>query len=359
MPLWPLLEAGALKVFGAHLSVAMGLNAVIGALVAWQAGALARDVAGQRAGRVAGVVVAIYPPLVANDVVPLSEPLGLLLLVVTIRLLGARRLTWAALTTGLFVMTKNGAVVGALGALVLVLVLAGWRTAVKFLGVVTLVVAPWLVRNEAQVHSPVVTTSIGFNIAAVYSEQAQQAGGYFDDPMLDVAFSPWWPQQTNEAQWDAALERLGLHGLRSDPLRVIPVAANNVASLMGLHNQDGPELLDGRVIRLVHDSMPIYYGVTLLGLGGLFYRRRSPVVRALLAVVGPLLCLSMLTIYAPRLRAPFDLACAIGVGLLYASSHRLPADQPVETVELLGSTPAETSDPGSPSSQRAWLPLLR
>lgn len=73
LPLWPLIEAGALKVFGAHLSVAMGLNAVIGALVAWQAGALARDVAGQRAGRVAGVVVAIYPPLVANDVVCLSR----------------------------------------------------------------------------------------------------------------------------------------------------------------------------------------------------------------------------------------------------------------------------------------------
>ena len=325
LPLWPLVEAAFLTVFGFHLSVAMGVNAVIGGLVAWQAGALAAQVGGRRAGLVAGTLVALYPPLIANNVVPLSEPLGLLLLLVTVRLLGARRLRWAALVMGLLVLTKNGAAVAALAALIYVLVVAGWRQALRFIGIVAVVVTPWLVRNEVQLHTPALTTSIGFNVAAAYSEQAQASGRYFDDPTQDPRFLEWGPQRIDEGRWDATLLSLGWKGLEADPERVMSVAVNNVTSLMGFHDEDVPERLDGRVIGLVHASKPLFYLVSVLGLAGLWRWRRNPVVIPLAVVVGSLTFLSMVTIYAPRLRAPLDLACAIGVGLLFGA--RVPQSQ--------------------------------
>lgn len=160
---------------------------------------------------------------------------------------------------------------------------------------------------------------LGYNVAAVYSPQAQASGRYFDDPVTDLRFVPWWRERTDEVQWDATLSHLGWEGLRADPARVVAVAANNTASTAGLHNLDGPERLDGRILGLVHISEPPYGAVTLLGLGALLAWRRTPVVRALLAVVGPLVVLSLVTIYAPRLRAPLDLAFAIGVGLLFST----------------------------------------
>jgi len=331
LPFWPGLLAVALVVFGTHLSVAMALNAVIGALVAVQAAALARSVAGRRAGLVAGVVVALYPPLIANNVVPLSEPLGLLVMLVVVRLLGARRWMWAAVATGVLILTRDGAPIILLGAAPMVGLAAGWRQALRFLVVVGLIVVPWVVRNEVQLHHFVLTTSVGYNLAAVYSEQAQATNLYFVDATRDPAFAQWWPERSNEARWDATLEHEGLEGLDSDPLRVLAVARFNLGNVIGFHSrdEDGAELLDGRVIRVVKASKPAYYLVSILGVAGLVRWRRNRTVRALAMVAVLLVGLSLVTVYAPRLRAPVDLACAIGVGLLCAPS-RPPPDQAVD-----------------------------
>ena len=320
LPFWPGLLALALVVFGTHLSVAMGLNAVIGSLVAVEAAALARQAAGPRAGVVAGAVVAVYPPLVANDVGSLGDPLGLLLLLVVVRLIAARRWSWAALATGVFVLTKDGAVIVLLALVPVVGLSFGWRQAVRFTAIAVLVVAPWVARNDVQLGRPVVTTSVGFNLAAVYSSESQESSFVFVDPMRLPAFARYWPQRSDEARWDATLQQIGLHGLAADPLRVVEVGWYNLGIMAGFHAAftDGAERNDGRVIGVVHASRPAYYAVSVLGLAGLWRGRRQRGVLVLAAVVGVLVALSLVTVMNPRLCAPFDLACAIGVGLLFS-----------------------------------------
>ncbi len=324
LPLWPGVLAAALVLFGVRLSVAMALNAVIGALVVVQVAALARQVGGRRAGLVAGLAAAVYPPLIANDVVPLSEPLGLLLLLVVVRLVGARRWMWTGVATGLFLLVKDGALVVLVGLVPLVVVAAGWRHAARLAIVVSVVVAPWIVRNEIQLHHTVLTTSVGYNLAAAYSRYSQRSGGFFVDPVRDRSFSRLWPRRSDEARWDASLEQLGLEGLASRPTRVVAVARYNVASVIGYHRrtEDVAERLDGRVLGVVNVSRSAYYGVSLLGLAGLVRWRRDRTVRALGIVVALLVALSVITVYAPRLRAPFDVACVVGLGLLFADRER-------------------------------------
>jgi hypothetical protein len=320
LPLWPALLALVLVVFGTHLGVAMGLNVVIGSLVAVQAAAVAGRIAGWRAGAVAGAVVAVYPTLVANDVGCLSEPLGLLLLLAVVRIVAARRWTWAALATGLFILTKDGAGIVLLGLIALVGLWVDWRQAVRFTAIVLLVVAPWIARNEVQLGHPVLTTSFGYNLAAAYSTASQETPIHFVDPIHDSAFAPYWPQRADEARWDATLQRIGLHGLAVDPLSVVKVGWYHLGSMAGFHTRtvDVAEHLDGRVIDVEHVSRPAYYAVSLLGMVGLWRWRRHRAVHVLVTVVGLLVALNLVTVWAPRLRAPFDLACAIGVGLLFS-----------------------------------------
>ncbi|MDQ6854150.1 MAG: hypothetical protein M3046_10770 [Actinomycetota bacterium] len=72
-------------------------------------------------------VVAVYPPLLANDVVLLSEPLSLALMLAMLLLLVRGRRAWAGLTCGLLVLTRSSAqlLVVALGAWVVWRF--GWR----------------------------------------------------------------------------------------------------------------------------------------------------------------------------------------------------------------------------------------
>ena len=67
---------------------------------------LATRVGGQRAGLIAAGLAAVYPPLLANDGVPLSEPLGLLVMLAAIWALLAGRPGWAGIAAGLLVLTR-------------------------------------------------------------------------------------------------------------------------------------------------------------------------------------------------------------------------------------------------------------
>ena len=86
-PLYPTLIAGAFEVFGVHVGVAQGVNIVAGTLVAVAGAMIGARIAGPRAGLGAGLVVALYPPLVANDVTVLVESIAVLLLFAIVLLL--------------------------------------------------------------------------------------------------------------------------------------------------------------------------------------------------------------------------------------------------------------------------------
>src|SRR4051794_26005095 len=247
-----------------------------------------------------------------------------MIMLVLAGLLADRRYDWAAVATGVLVLSRNSAQALIPAIVLWLLVAVGARTAARFAAIAVLVLVPWVVRNELRVHAPVVVTSDGFNLAAIYSPEARQSYPelQFVDPTLDVRFASHWSLRNDEARWDAFLRRRGLAGLAQNPARVLTVAANNAKRLGELTPtfNTSAEISDGRVLRVRNDTLPAFYVITALGVAGLCRYHRSREARALVGLAVTLILLTLLFVPAPRLRAPLDVACCIGFGLLFAGA---------------------------------------
>ena len=79
-PLYPMLLAAVDRPTGSSLVAGRALSLVLGLGVVLLTMRFGRAVASRRAGLVAGLVVAVYPPLLANDTVLLTESVSLLLM---------------------------------------------------------------------------------------------------------------------------------------------------------------------------------------------------------------------------------------------------------------------------------------
>ena len=199
-PLYPFLLAGAFRVFGSHVVVGQVLNVALGLVVVALAFLLTRQLAGDRAATISALVVALYPPLIANDVVLLTEPLSLALLLGTLLALSHRRWAVAGVLCGLLILTRPSAQLLLVVVVVWVLWQLGWRRALGVTAVAGVVVMPWVVRNWVVMGSPVLVTSNGFNLAAMYSPQARESGG-FVDAVADPRFGAYRLAQFNEVAW--------------------------------------------------------------------------------------------------------------------------------------------------------------
>jgi len=336
-PLYPLLLAGTYKVLGTHVTVGRALNLAIGVVVVVLVYLLAERLAGPIAGIAAGAIAAIYPPLIANDVVLLTEPLSLALLLGML-LAFSHRMWWlAAGLCGLLVLARPSAQYLVLVVAVWALWQFGWRRALALLGIVILVISPWVVRNWVQLGSPVIVTSNGFNWAAVYSPQAEEHGG-FVDPRRDAGFDGYRLIQQDEVAWQSALQRLAFANIRRHPSQVAWVLQENAVAYFELDpsRNRGAESLDGRNIDFRTAALPLFYAVTTLGLVGLAMSWRKPLVVLVLALVGYFMATSLVLIAAPRLRAPVDVLCCVGVGLFAAWSagrvRRQAVDPPADVL---------------------------
>ena len=293
-------------------------------------------VGGRGAGLIAAGLATIYPPLLANDGVSLSEPLGLLAMLAAIWALLAGRPAWAGIAAGLLVLTRPSA---QLIVPLLALVLwrqVGLRRAAAFAAVAVIVVTPWVIRNESIFDRPVIVTSNGFNLAAIYSPVALKAG-QFVDPVFDNRFASVRDfghsfVNLNEANLDSAFRRQGIKGIREHPGQVPSVIWLNTRRLVDetWRLNDGPERQDGRPIGLRHATLPLVWLVEMAGLVGLIrigrqarrdYRERAHAEGRLGQGVIPLIALyfflvSILTVSVPRLRAPVDALLLIAIGVL-------------------------------------------
>jgi 4-amino-4-deoxy-L-arabinose transferase-like glycosyltransferase len=148
-PLYPTLLGAAYRVVGTDLAVGRALNLALGVTVAVLALVLATRIAGPLAGLVAGALVAVYPPLLANDTVLLTEPLSLALLLGMVLALTGRRWLVAGVLLGLLVLARPSAQYLVVVVVVWLLWQIGWRRALGCAGVAALVVSPWVVRNWA------------------------------------------------------------------------------------------------------------------------------------------------------------------------------------------------------------------
>jgi len=318
-PLYPTLLGAFYWVTGVHVGVGQLLNVVLGATVVVLAAVLGGHIAGRRGGVAAGIAVGVYPPLLANDVVLLSEPLSLVLLLAIILLLVRNRPAWAGAACGFLVLTRPSAQLLVVVVAAWLVWRAGWRTAARF-GVVSLVVvAPWLVRNWVVVGTPNVVTSNGFNLVSVYSEEGQATGG-FADAVFDDRFNRINIDNRSEVDLDDAYREHALDAVREDWAIPPRVLGHNVANYFEIRpdSNESAEEDDGRNLTLRHVTLPLFYVVTAAGLVGLWRVRRRRGAELLLLQAGYFTAASLATIAVPRLRAPFDLAAAIGAGVLVA-----------------------------------------
>lgn len=325
-PLYPLVLGAVYAVTGPRLGAAEALNVALGTSVVVLAVVLSWRLAGWWAALATGVLVAVYPPLIFNDGPPLSEPLGLVLLLATLLLVIDRRVLGAGVASGLLLLTRPSGQFFVVALAGWVLWRLGWRRALAYVLVVGVVVAPWMLRNWIRLGSPVIVTSNGFNLNAVYSPEAKAAGGFVDG-VFDPRFATLRAGITNEVKLDAALRRHALASIREDPSQVFEVAAHNALGMFELRPSynTAPEALDGRNLRVRRLSLPLVWLVLPSGLIGMWAMRRRPGTGPLVlaAVVFP--AVSLVSVAPPRLRAPLDLVCCIAVGGLAAEVVRARA----------------------------------
>lgn len=315
-PLYPLLLAGTYKVLGSHVMVGRALNLAIGLVVVVLVFLLAERLGGRIAGLVGGTVAAVYPPLIANDVALLTEPLSLALLLGMLLAFAYRNWWVGAGLLGLLVLARPSAQYLVLVVAIWILWQFGWKRALGLLGIVAVVISPWVIRNWVQLGSPVMVTSNGFNWAAVYSPQAEEHGG-FVDPSRYAGFDEYRLLQQDEVAWQRSLQDLAFANLRRHPSQVAWVVQQNAMAYFEIDpsRNRGAELLDGRNVDFREATLPLFYVVTTLGLIGLAVNWRKPLVILVLGIMAYFVGTSLVLIAAPRLRAPVDVLCCLGVGL--------------------------------------------
>jgi 4-amino-4-deoxy-L-arabinose transferase-like glycosyltransferase len=314
-PLYPLLLGTVYRVTGARLGAAQALNIVLGTVVVVLAALVARRLAGWRAGLVTGLLAAVYLPLVFNDGPPLSEPLGLALLMATLLLLMQRRTGLAGATTALVALTRPSGQFVALVLLAWVLWRLGWRRALYYAACLVLVVSPWMIRNWIRLGSPVLVTSNGFNLNAIYSPEAKVTGA-FVDAVYDPRFAQLRAGVTNEVELDRALRKHAMASLADDPWYVLHVLRRNVVLMFELRpgGNRTAEIVDGRNLRVRTASLPLVWLVLPAGLAGMWVLRRTPGIGPLVLAAAAFSASTLVAVSAPRLRAALDLACCITVG---------------------------------------------
>ena len=304
-PLYPLILTPGAWLFGDAVWPARVVTLLVGSVVAVLAAVLATRIAGRRSGIVAGLLVAVYPPLLANDTITLTEPLALLLLAAVL-LADDDRWVWAGIVLGGSLLTRpNGY---GLVAVVAIWVGSrlGWRRGLGVAGVALLCLAPWLVRNRVQVDTWKPYTSDGFTTAAIYSDPAR-AAGHFIDPVFNPAFGD--PRhrlaQFSEADWSDVLTSDALHGVRTDPAYVWYTVRRNFRGYFEINPSLNTyaESADGRNFDFRRPLLPVFYVVTVLGLVGLVRFRRDQRTIVLFCIGLQFAIVSLLLVAPPRLRA--------------------------------------------------------
>ena len=315
-PGYPYALAALFKVVGVDVAAGRVLSLVFGLVTIGLVYLLVRRISTPRAALVAGLCMSLYPPLLANDTVLLTEAMSLALLAGLLLALAARRRPIAAVVCGLLILTRASAqylvIVGALW----VLWQLGWKRALGFGAIVVAVVSPWFIRNQIQLGSALYVTSNGFNLAGTYSPAARESQR-FVDPVIDDRFEQFRLAQFDEASWQNQLQAFAIEDLKAHPSQVPGVLFRNAQHLFEFTPafNEWAENADGRNIDFRNATLPLFYVVTVVGVFGLVMTRRDPSVVLIGGVAAYFVLGSLVLVSPPRLRSPFDMCCCIGVGL--------------------------------------------
>jgi 4-amino-4-deoxy-L-arabinose transferase-like glycosyltransferase len=345
-PLYPLALAGV-YVLGGGWTAGRVLGALLGVAMVALIFAISLRLWGRRVAIVAGVLAAVFPPLVLYSATLLSEPLFLVLvlaaLFATLEYRRTQRLRWAALAglaCGLASLTRSNGVllVVAAGFGVWILRPRLSRAALIAPLIVVLVagatVAPWVIRNAIVFHRFVgITTQGGYGLAGTYNNEPMRKGehpGHPRQPDQLRAFRDIFERRDlDEAARSSRLSAQAFKYIDDHPGYVVEAMAWNTLRVFNLVTEGTwragwrETILEaGGVERVISPIDPgSLYLVMLLALAGIAAQARAlrsarpppfiwlfPLLMVLPAIV---------VVGLPRYRAPLDpflvMLAAVGI----------------------------------------------
>ena len=294
-PLYPISLGLLYKVVGVHVRAGLMAQALVGAIGAALVGLAGLQLFGRRAGAIALLLAAIYPPLILDGGSLLTESLSVPLeLGAVCAALRAResqhRWRWTALTgllAGFGILNRpNTALLLIPFALLISATGRGRRPKagriLLLVSLTALVLVPWLVRDERAFHRFVpLTTQAGLVSAGTYNAQADR------DPRYPAAFRPvnLVPEynavltghpRMGEVEEDRRFRSLALRYAKHHPAYPLKVAFWNTLRLFDL---TGPVVAHaaaraiGYRARTADIGLYSYYAAGILAVAGLVVGR--------------------------------------------------------------------------------------
>jgi 4-amino-4-deoxy-L-arabinose transferase-like glycosyltransferase len=238
---YPAIVAAGYAVFGAHVGVAMVVNAIFGAAMVMAVHALARSCASRRGALGAAMVVAVHPAFVPYTAAVMTEGIAAALIVIAVTVVRrstgtatgtATASSWiplvlAGVTMGVATLVRPqclalAPIVGALAPITW----PSWRARARAAAIVTAVTlaccAPWTARNCVAMHQcALVSVNGGWNLAI----GTQTTNGAWRPIDVPVACRAVW----DEAEKDTCFAREARDAIARDPLGWVARAPAKVA----------------------------------------------------------------------------------------------------------------------------------
>jgi 4-amino-4-deoxy-L-arabinose transferase-like glycosyltransferase len=344
-PGYPLVLGAVYKATGNSRGAARLAQAVLGALTAVLAAELARRLLTQRAGAIAGCIVALTPSLILYSSVLMSEILFTFLIMGGF-LLGtqARSSRWSAALAG--VAFGAATLVRAQGLLLMPALFASWwafgglareqrrqsgARAAIIVAAAALTLVPWTVRNAVQLDTfAPVATNLGINLWTGNNPDATGAlvtapVAEFDRDTASLA-DPEKEVRFDALARDAALRYLAHHPLTliaRAPAKIFETFRNDRSFIAWYEPPGHPHFAPDARAGLGQVSDLWYYALLLLAAAGsvLLVRARAPGAALPLAALGIWAAVSVVFFGDPRYHVPllplFALPAAWAAGRAY------------------------------------------
>lgn len=328
MPLYPLFLAGILSLPGTELRTIQFFQVFIDSFTCLLAYFLARELLNKAAGAVCGLLLALYFPMASRCFFILTETLFTFFLVASVLLIALNRpKIWLSAAAG--VVIGIGALVRPNGLVVAICLLLWfpycyrWEKSLRhlaaFLICVTIVLAPWVIRNAIVMHRFIPTCTISG--IALYNAYFIPEKGFGYNEIKKEHYEGYIAID-NEYDKSKYLTRLTLEYIRAYPwqaLKLIPVKLSLI-----VYPYD---------MKWDHPNIPFRYNIfwgfisTLAVLAVLahpsYVRER---LALLLFPIGALLSTSVVFHGLARYRIPFDpfiaVLAAVGAVWIWRNSRR-------------------------------------
>ena len=300
-PLYSVFLAGVIRLFNGDLATLRMAGALAGTSTVVLTGFIGRRIGGPAVGVVAAGLVAVFPSLIAVDGALMSETVAIPLLLgaVWAALVAGERMVWWRYTLvgvllGLTILARADAVIVAVCVIVAMAMTAvkRWSRRLAAAGIAivgaTVVVMPWVVRNQTDLGRAVVaTTSTSRTIAGANCESAYHGSlaGNWDAACAADKFGIG----AEMANYDDQMSR-GLDYARGHLTQLPAVVVLRELREFGLYAPRQQARLEAIETRSYHWQLfawAAWLPAMILGIAGfvVMFRRRVPGVWTLFAVV--------------------------------------------------------------------------